>query len=77
MRRMLLLAMIAAATTGLPALSAAQGDKLLLPRQGGNGANKDRLDARITTDPACRAIDPTDRDGKFNCLIGRRPPDPH
>jgi hypothetical protein len=47
---------------------------ILAKRQGGNGTNKDKLDTRITTDPACRGIDPTDRQAKFDCLIGRYHP---
>jgi hypothetical protein len=39
----------------------------------GNGTDKDKLDARPTTMPECRMIDPTDRDSKYACLVGERP----
>ena len=57
-----------------PASTPRQVDEVILAEQGGNGTNKDRLDARITIDPACRGIDPTDRQAKFDCLIGRYRP---
>ena len=33
--------------------------------------NRDRSDARFTTFPECRTIDPTDRDAKTACLQGQ------
>jgi len=41
------------------------------PPKGGNGQDKDTLDTRFTTMPACRGIDPTDREDKLACLQGQ------
>ena len=64
----------------LPAPAPRPPGIVLAKRQGGNGTQKDRLDANITTDPACRGIFPTDRQAKFDCLTGRnrpsQPPNP-
>ena len=39
----------------------------------GNRPDKDNLDARLTTMPECRMIDPTDRETKYACLVGQWP----
>jgi hypothetical protein len=50
--------------------------KLPLLRPGGNGQSKDKLDARMTTMPECRMIDPTDREAKYACLVGQKRANP-